>query len=105
MTGQFINIGLLSEFEEGHVRRIIIEGRDIILVRHNERIYALDDLCTHDGGNLSGGHVKDGNVVCPRHGGRFDLKTGAATAMPAVAAIQTYEVKIENDQVYLGLPE
>ena len=105
MTGQFINIGLLSEFAEGHIRRFIIEGRDIILVRHNERIYALDDLCTHDGGNLSGGHVNDGNVVCPRHGARFDLKTGAATAMPAVAGIQTYEVKIENDQVYLGLPE
>jgi 3-phenylpropionate/trans-cinnamate dioxygenase ferredoxin subunit len=105
MTGQFVNVGSLLEFEEGRLRRFIIDGRDIILVKHNGQIFALDDLCTHDGGNLSDGSIKDSDLVCPRHGARFDIKTGAPTGMPAVAGISTYEIKIENDQIYLGLPE
>ena len=105
MTGQFVKVGSLQEFEEGHIRRFIIEGRDIILVKHDGQIYALDDLCTHDGGSLSDGSIKNNDLVCPRHGARFDIKTGAPTGMPAVAGITTYEIKIENDQIYVAIDE
>ena len=54
---------------------------------------AIDNICTHDGGNLGEGNVVKGQIQCPRHGARFDLKTGQVTRMPAVIGINTYESK------------
>ena len=61
--------------------------------------FAIDDVCTHDGGGLAGGAVEDHQVICPRHGARFDVRTGAALTMPAVEPAPTYEVRIENGDV------
>jgi 3-phenylpropionate/trans-cinnamate dioxygenase ferredoxin subunit len=63
-------------------------------------LYAIEDVCTHDGGELAGGEIHGFEVECPRHGARFDLRTGAALCPPAYEPTATFAVKVENAQVY-----
>ncbi len=94
-----------NELEEGKVKTIEIKERPIAVARYQGKIYAVDNICTHDGGHLGEGNVIQGQIQCPRHGARFDLATGLVTRMPAVFGINTYEVKIEDGQVYVAVPE
>ncbi len=103
MIGQYTKVCSLSELKEGQVRGFSVNGREIILALAAGTVYALDNLCTHDGGDLGDGELKNGHVECPRHGAWFDIKTGAATRMPAVEMIQTYDVKIENGDIFVAV--
>jgi 3-phenylpropionate/trans-cinnamate dioxygenase ferredoxin subunit len=69
------------------------------------RFYAIDDLCTHDGGGLAGGAVEGEVVICPRHGARFCLRTGAALTPPAYEAVRTYETRIVAGRVEVNCPD
>ncbi len=105
MIGQYLRLCAEKELAEGQMREFHLNGKDIILLKVRGKFYALDNLCTHDGGDLSGGDIINGEIECPRHGARFNIQTGAATRFPAVVGIGTYDVKIENGEVFLALPE
>jgi 3-phenylpropionate/trans-cinnamate dioxygenase ferredoxin component len=62
-------------------------------------LYAIEDVCTHDGGGLTGGAVEDCQVICPRHGARFCLRTGAALTPPAYEAVRTYATRINSGMI------
>jgi 3-phenylpropionate/trans-cinnamate dioxygenase ferredoxin component len=93
-----------NEIVEGKVKTVEIKDRPIAIARYGGQLYAIDNICTHDGGHLGEGNVIQGQIQCPRHGARFDLKTGQMTRMPAVIGISTYEVKVENGQVFVAIP-
>ena len=63
-------------------------------------LYAIEDVCTHDGGELAGGALHGFAVECPRHGARFDLRTGAVLAPPAYEPVAKFPVKMEGDAVF-----
>ena len=63
-------------------------------------LYAIEDVCTHDGGELAGGTLHGFSVECPRHGARFDLRTGAVLAPPAYEPVAKFPVKVEGDGVF-----
>jgi 3-phenylpropionate/trans-cinnamate dioxygenase ferredoxin subunit len=63
-------------------------------------LYAIEDVCTHDGGDLAGGELHGYEIECPRHGARFDLRTGAVRAPPAYEPTAVFPVRVENDSVY-----
>ncbi|HEX7368677.1 MAG TPA: non-heme iron oxygenase ferredoxin subunit [Rhodanobacteraceae bacterium] len=63
-------------------------------------LYAIEDVCTHDGGELAGGDVCGFEVECPRHGARFDVRTGAATVAPATEPVATFPVHVENGVIF-----
>lgn len=69
------------------------------------RIYAIDDICTHDGGPLGEGQLIGEEIECPRHGARFDVRTGQVTHMPAVQPVKTYQVEQQNGDLYVNLPD
>jgi 3-phenylpropionate/trans-cinnamate dioxygenase ferredoxin subunit len=102
-TKSFIHVCRLDEIEEGKTRVFMVEGREILLASQNGKVYALENICSHDGGILGSGAIVDGQIECPRHGARFDVETGHATRMPAVAEIESYEVKITNGDVFIAL--
>jgi len=103
MTGQFVKVCRLDELEEGRTNPVDVEGRTVLVVKAEGAVYALENICTHDGGFLGEADIVEGQIECPRHGARFDIKTGEATRMPAVAELETFEVKIENGDVLIAV--
>jgi 3-phenylpropionate/trans-cinnamate dioxygenase ferredoxin subunit len=67
------------------------------------QFYAIDDLCTHDGGALDQGELEDNEIECPRHGARFDVRTGAATQLPAFEPVETHPVRVEDGTIQVGV--
>ena len=77
----------------------------MLVVHLGGEFYCLDDICTHDGGPLSDGELHERTIACPRHGAKFDLKTGEALTMPATQPTAAHEVKVENGEVFVRLNE
>jgi NAD(P)H-dependent nitrite reductase small subunit len=76
----------------------------IALYRVGDRVYALDDVCTHELALLSQGFVEGGAVECPLHGARFDIATGRCLAPPATVDLRTYAVRVEDGEVFVRAP-
>jgi len=68
-------------------------------------IFAIDDVCTHDGGPLGEGELFGSEIECPRHGARFDVRSGRVTRMPAVAPVKTYDVEEEAGGLYVDVSD
>jgi len=82
-----------------------VEGEMIAVFHVGAAWYALDDVCTHDGGPLADGELRDHKISCPRHGAKFDIRTGAALTMPAVRPTRAHEVKLDDGGVWVRLRE
>lgn len=80
-----------------------VEGEMVAVFHVGGQFYALDDVCTHDGGPLADGELRDHKIACPRHGAKFDIRTGAALTMPAVRPTRSHEVKVEAGAVWVRL--
>ncbi|MCB1167895.1 MAG: non-heme iron oxygenase ferredoxin subunit [Leptospiraceae bacterium] len=92
-----------DQIKEGEMHSYNTRIGRVALTRLNGKICAFENTCTHDGGSLEGGHLEGKEVVCPRHGARFDVETGAATRMPATESIEVYPVSIEGGEVLVDL--
>lgn len=64
-------------------------------------IYAIEDVCTHDGGELDQGWLEGCRIMCPRHGAFFDVTTGAALTLPAVMPVATFKVRLEGNDIFV----
>ena len=92
-----------SALGDGEVIGVIVEGREIALYELDGDILATDDICTHAYAKLSDGWMERGEIECPLHAGRFDIKTGKATAPPCVDDLKTYPVRVEGDEIQVQL--
>lgn len=77
----------------------------VIILNIGGEFYCIADLCTHDGGPLADGEVFECQIECPRHGARFDIRTGKVTRLPATDPIPTYPTKVEDGLIYVEEPE
>lgn len=100
----FVPVLASDELADGRQTCIEVEGRSIALFRAGGSCFALDDTCTHEGGPLSDGQVRDGEVECPWHGARFELDTGRATEAPAAGGVESYSVRERDGRVEVGIP-
>ena len=80
-----------------------VDGDVVALFHVDGRFHAIDDVCTHDGGPLVDGQLDGYRIACPRHGAKFDIRTGAALTMPAVRATRSHDVKVEDGGVWVRL--
>jgi nitrite reductase/ring-hydroxylating ferredoxin subunit len=80
------------------------EGQPYSIYHLDDGYYALSNKCSHAGAKLSRGLVIDGEIECPAHNGRFNIRTGEATLSPACENMKTFPVRVENDEILLGLP-
>ncbi len=94
-------VAKVSEIAPGTTRRIVVDSLEILLCNVDGAIYAIEDVCTHDGGPLDQGELEGDQVVCPRHGATFDVRTGDALTLPAVMPLLTFEVSVEGDDIYV----
>lgn len=95
----WLPVDAASAIPEGDYAQLEIDGVLVAVFNVGGRFYAIDDICTHDGGELAGGAVEGDVVICPRHGARFCLRTGAALTPPAYEPVRTYETRINNGVV------
>lgn len=93
----------MSELAPGQYKGIEVEDERIALFNIDGKFYALKDVCTHDGGTLTGGALKGYSVECPRHGAQFDVRTGAVIRLPAYVGVKTYPVSVEDSDIFVIL--
>ena len=96
---EWITVARVEELALGERRVVAMDDTQIVVFNLDGQYYAIEDVCTHDGGQLTGGTVEGDQIVCPRHGARFCLRTGAALSAPAYEPINTFPVRIENGMV------
>jgi metal-sulfur cluster biosynthetic enzyme/nitrite reductase/ring-hydroxylating ferredoxin subunit len=103
MAIEYRKVATLGELAEGTSLFVEVDDQPVALFRVDGQIYAVDDVCTHDGGPLADGKLHGTEVECDRHGARFDLRTGSALSMPAVENVRSHHVKVEGDTIYVAI--
>lgn len=96
---EYVKVAATEDIPVGRFKAVEVDFVRILIVHTDEGFFALADECTHDGGIISDGLLIGHEVVCPRHGARFDIKTGAVTAPPAIMPIDTYDIRIKNNTI------
>jgi 3-phenylpropionate/trans-cinnamate dioxygenase ferredoxin subunit len=78
---------------------IDVDGTDVALFKLDNQFYALEDVCSHDGAEIASGEIEGDEIICPRHGARFCIKTGAVKSAPAYEDISCFAVRINQGRV------
>ena len=102
---EYITVASVADVDDGSTRFVEVDDRLVILSRMGDDFYCIDDICTHDGGTLSDGPHEGCEIACPRHGAKFDLRTGKALSMPATQDTASHQVKVENGSIMIRLNE
>jgi 3-phenylpropionate/trans-cinnamate dioxygenase ferredoxin component len=90
-----------TDIPPGTAKRVEVDGVEVLLCNVDGELYAVEDVCTHDGGPLDQGVLEDSIIECPRHGATFDVRTGAALTLPAIEPLPTYRVRVDGDDVFI----
>lgn len=102
---EFIKVATVDEIPVGGAKLVEVDFVRVALFNVDGEIYAIEDICTHDGGPLVEGTVVNGcEVMCPRHGARFDIRTGNALSFPAFEPTKSYVVQIDGNDVWIEQP-
>jgi 3-phenylpropionate/trans-cinnamate dioxygenase ferredoxin subunit len=104
-VSDFVRACAFDDLPEEEPRRVVIDGVPIALVRHDDEVFAIHDVCSHEEVSLSEGEVDDHTIECWLHGSRFDLRTGKPTGLPATKPVPVYPVTIEGDDVFVAVQE
>ena len=99
---EFVAVAKTSEIEAGSVKVVHVDDVPIGIANVEGEFFAFADVCTHDDGPVAEGELEDYDIECPRHGARFDIRTGAVRSLPAVTPIPVYELKIEGENILLN---
>ena len=99
---EFVKVATTSDIEPGTVKVYEAGGKQIAVCNVDGTFYAIDDVCTHDGGELGEGTLRGDRLICPRHGAAFDARTGRVLTLPAVHDVRSYPVTVESDDVFVA---
>ena len=101
----YVRIARVGEVPPGEFKRVSPQQGDHVLLCNVEgNLYAIRDVCTHDGGILGFGDLEGKLIECPRHGAKFDVVTGEAVVPPAATPVPTYPLRIQGEDIEIGLP-
>ena len=101
----FIKVATLDDVGEGEMYAIDVDGEPVCLTRVEGQIHAFTDNCTHISGPLNDGELEGCVVTCPWHGAQFDVRTGKVLRGPARQDLYTYPVKVEDNTIFISLPD
>ena len=105
MTKTYLDVCAIDDLPLGERLFIQLGEVPVVIMNVNGEYYAIEDVCTHDDGPLGEGEIEDDEIICPRHGARFNLRTGEVLTLPAVIGVNTYPIKIEGDRILIGVEE
>ena len=98
----FVTVAKIGDIPEGGVKMVRLGDQSLAIFNVDGGYYALEDVCTHDGGPLAEGALEGHVIECPRHGARFDVRTGAVLSLPAMVPVPRYEVKVTGDDIQVA---
>ena len=101
----FVKIAKVTDIPDPGKQTLEVDDALVVLFHVGGRFYCIDDVCTHDGGPVGEGDLCGHEIVCPRHGAKFDVCTGKALTMPATEATVAHQVKVEDGDVYVRINE
>jgi 3-phenylpropionate/trans-cinnamate dioxygenase ferredoxin component len=102
---ELVKVAKVSDFPDPGKMLVEVDDRLVALFKVNGQFFAIDDVCTHDGGPLAEGKLEDHTIACPRHGAKFDIRTGKALTMPATQPTVAHQVRIMGDEVFVKLSD
>jgi len=97
----WIDAGPASALADGQTMSVAVGRRMVAVARSGGEYFAIEDLCTHDGAELTGGEIEGAEIICPRHGARFCLRTGQALTPPAYEPVRVFATKIDSGHVWV----
>ncbi len=100
----WVDIGAASDLAEGIPLSAEVDGVPVVVVRCGSDLYAVEDRCTHDGESFTGAEVENCELICPRHGSHFSLRSGEALTPPAYEPLRTYAVREQDGRIFLEQP-
>ncbi len=102
---EFISVAEATELLDGERLFVEIDDLPIVVFRIAGMLFAIADTCSHDDGPLGDGDLDGYEIICPRHGARFDVRTGKVLSLPAVVDIPAYPVREVDGQIEVGIPK
>ena len=97
--GDWIDVCAEGELKPGERKIVSTDVAEIAVFNLDGELYAIEDICTHDGGELATGRCDGDQIICPRHGARFCIRNGKALTPPAYEDIETFPVRVEQGQI------
>lgn len=105
MTETYMKVARVDEVQEGEARVFEVGDVEIAICRVGGVFYAIENVCSHDGGPLGEGRLYGESIECPRHGARFDVRNGAVVRMPAVVPVRSFPTRVSEGFVFVGVEE
>lgn len=102
---EFHAVAKVADIDEDEAQQVIVGRKEIAIYNLGGEFYATDDICSHAYASLADGYIEGGLIECPLHAGSFEIKTGKASAPPCTVDLATYEVKIDGDDILVGVPK
>jgi 3-phenylpropionate/trans-cinnamate dioxygenase ferredoxin subunit len=103
-TADYVVVATRAEVPNGARKLLEVDGRALAVFNIAGTYYCIADVCSHDDGPVAEGDLDGFAVECPRHGATFDVRTGKVLSFPAIVDIPAYPVKVEGDEILVGLP-
>jgi len=97
----WIDAGPAGEIAEGHSVSVAVGDRQVAVAHCEGAFFAIEDICTHDDAQLTGGAIEGCEIICPRHGARFCLRTGRALTPPAYESVRVFPTKLEAGRIWV----
>ena len=97
----WISVFSVDDIENGQHRVVDIDDTEVVIFKVDNDFFAIENVCSHDGGEIASGILENGEIICPRHGARFCIKTGDVKSPPAYEGVESYAVRIENNIVQI----
>jgi 3-phenylpropionate/trans-cinnamate dioxygenase ferredoxin subunit len=98
---EWINVFNENALMNGENNVIDVDGTDVAIFKINDEFFAIEDVCSHDGTEIASGELDGDEIICPRHGARFCIKTGTVKSAPAYEDIHSYPVRIVEGMVQI----
>jgi nitrite reductase/ring-hydroxylating ferredoxin subunit len=99
---EFVTVAQTTDVPPGSIILVDLDDEGVAIANVNGEFYAFDAECTHAGGPLDEGDLEGGTVICPWHGGEFDVKSGKVLAPPAQEEVSTYQVRVEGTDIKIA---
>lgn len=101
---EYVAVGPVVQLPNGERMFVEIDNLPIVIFNIAGGLFAIGDVCSHDDGPLGDGYLDRDEIICPRHGARFDVRTGKVLGLPAVVDIPAYPVRVVDGEIEVGVP-